>query len=83
MFEDSDAEDSERDEGCGLLSTDEIDSSDASVESDDYHCSICGNSGGKWICCDTCDRWYHLKCVRLTSADVMKDINWYCMDCKD
>ena len=30
---------------------------------DDYQCSICGNSGGNWVCCDTCDHWFHLKCV--------------------
>lgn len=79
----SDTDDGERDGVCGFSSTDEIESRDASVEVDDYQCSICGNSGGRWICCDTCDWWYQLKCVQLTSADIKEDINWHCMDCKD
>ena len=36
--------------GCGLLSADESSDADGtSVESDDYQCITCGNSGGRWI----------------------------------
>ena len=37
--------------------------------------------GGRWICCDHCDVWYHLKCVGLKSTDIT-DADWYCSNCK-
>ena len=46
----SDAESNKGDDGCGLLSADESSDVDGtSIESDDYQCIICGNSGGRWI----------------------------------
>ena len=30
-----------------------------------YQCSICGNTGGRWI---GCDLWFHLKCVGVKSV---------------
>ena len=31
----------------------------------------------KWICCDTCDRWYHFSCVGLTS----EPDDFVCVEC--
>ena len=44
------------------------------------------NSHQKSICCDHCDKYYHLKCTDLTVSSIYKsptaDDHWYCHSCK-
>ena len=63
-----------------IQSSDSESTDSTSVEIDDYQCSICGNSGGKWVCCDTCDHWFHLKCVGVSACSVV-DVDWHCSNC--
>ena len=78
-----------RGQGGGSVSVESLSSSQDSASSEDsddsdgsgYQCNICGNPGGRWICCDHCDVWYHLKCVGLKSTDIT-DADWYCSNCK-
>lgn len=34
------------------------------------------------VCCDTCDEWFHFKCVGLTAEEVGPDLNWDCGFCQ-
>ena len=34
--------------------------------------------GSKMICCDSCEEWYHLRCIKTDSIDVDK---WFCDNC--
>ena len=56
------------------------------------HCTKCNiefntNSNQKSICCDYCDKFYHLTCTELKITDFNKLANnnetWYCRTCKD
>ena len=52
-------------------------SSSSSAVSSDYKCSVCGEQGGNWIECESCEKWYHLHCVGI-QADI--DIKNSCLD---
>ncbi|CAL1577249.1 unnamed protein product [Knipowitschia caucasica] len=36
-----------------------------------------------WICCDTCDRWFHTSCITMNEKDfdVAKNKDWFCCLC--
>ena len=36
---------------------------------------------GNWICCDTCDRWYHVSCVGLVFENI-NDTDWVYSSCE-
>ncbi|OWZ10585.1 hypothetical protein PHMEG_00016548 [Phytophthora megakarya] len=44
-------------------------------------CEIC-LKGGKLLCCDGCERAYHLNCVRPALLDVPEG-DWFCSHCRD
>ena len=53
-----------------------------------YYCPPCNNKVKTVdsICCDNCEKYYHLECSGLTNAqfDIYvadKDFTWYCKDC--
>ena len=54
-------------------------------EKDDTICGICEKTysvGEFWIQCDTCNTWYHGKCVKVSEAK-SKSIKLYqCLLCK-
>ncbi|KAL4099990.1 hypothetical protein PRIC1_007787 [Phytophthora ramorum] len=45
------------------------------------YCETCVK-GGKLLCCDGCERAYHLNCVRPALLDV-PDGDWFCSCCRD
>jgi hypothetical protein len=51
-------------------------SEDESRQWDDY-CYIC-NNGGNVLCCDSCSKVAHLKCLKLRTEPTG---DWHCMDC--
>lgn len=53
-------------------------------ERDNTLCGSCGTNDGKdefWICCDSCERWYHGKCVKITPARAEHIKHYKCPDC--
>ena len=58
-----------------------------STNDEDEICPVCckNDPSHKWICCDICDTWYHIKCVNLTVKDCvrLKEVDWYCSGCVD
>ncbi|KAF1783679.1 Zinc finger, PHD-finger [Phytophthora cactorum] len=50
----------------------------------DQHLEFCGVclKGGKLLCCDGCERAYHLNCVRPALLDVPEG-DWFCSHCRD
>ncbi|ETL26973.1 hypothetical protein L916_19451 [Phytophthora nicotianae] len=50
----------------------------------DQHMEFCGIclKGGKLLCCDGCERAYHLNCVRPALLDVPEG-DWFCSHCRD
>ncbi|KAF4144480.1 PHD finger domain-containing protein [Phytophthora infestans] len=50
----------------------------------DQHLEFCGIclKGGKLLCCDGCERAYHLNCVRPALLDVPEG-DWFCSHCRD
>ena len=56
-----------------------------------YHCGVCEESVGwedRWICCDTCNIWYHIDCqgMSTTMFSILnkfsgKDIVWEYIKC--
>ncbi|CAN6222805.1 unnamed protein product, partial [Urochloa humidicola] len=57
-------------------------------EDDEEHsetlCGTCSglyNSNEFWIGCDSCERWYHGKCVRITPAKADQIKQYKCPDC--
>jgi len=47
---------------------------------DSGNCLKPSGSSIKWVCCDACERWFHLVCVGLTS--VKKKEEFKCARCK-
>ncbi|KAH8790905.1 Zn-finger protein [Hyaloscypha sp. PMI_1271] len=43
-------------------------------------CSICGDSKGDFLLCDTCDGAYHLLCAGISTTPD-EDEDWYCTNC--
>ncbi|RDX73912.1 Golgin candidate 5, partial [Mucuna pruriens] len=49
--------------------------------------SFCGSCGGNysvdefWICCDTCNRWFHGKCVKITPQMAESIDKYKCPSC--
>jgi hypothetical protein len=55
-------------------------------ERDNTLCGSCGTNDGKdefWICCDSCERWYHGKCVKITPARAEHIKHYKCPDCNN
>ncbi|KAK3138743.1 hypothetical protein QOZ80_5AG0372870 [Eleusine coracana subsp. coracana] len=55
-------------------------------ERDNTLCGSCGTNDGKdefWICCDSCERWYHGKCVKITPARAEHIKHYKCPDCSN
>ncbi|RRT74122.1 hypothetical protein BHE74_00015861 [Ensete ventricosum] len=52
---------------------------------DKHLCASCGGNESVgyyfWICCDTCEKWYHGKCVRVTPAKAEHIKNYQCPRC--
>lgn len=48
-------------------------------------CGVCGDNddGGDefWIWCDTCERWFHGKCVKITPARAEHIKHYKCPSC--
>lgn len=54
------------------------------LRSKDYHKEFCGAcfKGGKLLCCDGCERAYHLQCVQPPMTEVPKG-DWFCAHCQE
>jgi len=55
-------------------------------ERDNTLCGSCGTNDGKdefWICCDSCELWYHGKCVKITPARAEHIKHYKCPDCSN
>ncbi|WOK96137.1 PHD finger protein ALFIN-LIKE 3 [Canna indica] len=55
-------------------------------EEDDYLCAACGESSvpdNFWIFCDTCEKWFHGKCVKITPAKAEHIKNYKCPWCSN
>ncbi|XP_042381930.1 PHD finger protein ALFIN-LIKE 3-like [Zingiber officinale] len=55
-------------------------------EEDDYLCASCGESSvldNFWIFCDTCEKWFHGKCVKVTPAKAEYIKNYKCPHCSN
>lgn len=52
------------------------------VNENEDECAVCGKTG-KLLCCDSCPRAYHHRCVDppLSSKESIED-DWYCSSCK-
>ena len=53
-----------------------------------YDCPSCnvGVSDSSCICCDKCNKWYHLSCTELKTSDFKiynteKSLEWICDNC--
>ena len=46
-----------------IMESDGSSESSSSIVSSEYECGNCGEAGGKWIGCDSCDKWFHFQCV--------------------
>ena len=57
-------------------------SSNSSIVSSDYEYSVCGEPGGNWIECESCEKWYHLHCVGIQANIDIKTLVWTCPDSK-
>ena len=56
-------------------------SPDGTADSSDFHCHECGRVG-EVLCCDTCDRVYHLGCIGSVAIDADHMPNpWSCHLC--
>ncbi|XP_057542226.1 PHD finger protein ALFIN-LIKE 7-like isoform X2 [Amaranthus tricolor] len=47
-------------------------------------CGACGKKDGPgefWICCDTCDKWFHALCVGITLAEAEHILHYECPRC--
>ncbi|WVZ98257.1 hypothetical protein U9M48_043722 [Paspalum notatum var. saurae] len=63
----------------------EIDDGDEGCGTEPTICGSCGThycSNGFWICCDVCDRWFHGKCVKVTSAQADHIRRYECPECR-
>ena len=63
---------------CAAANT--VDASRASatgMDSSDYHCHECGRTGHV-VCCDSCDRVFHLECIASSVDDAERLASpWY------
>ncbi|KAG9159960.1 hypothetical protein Leryth_005705 [Lithospermum erythrorhizon] len=53
-------------------------------EEQDATCGVCGeidSSDEFWIMCDTCERWFHGQCVKITPAKAKNMKDYECADC--
>ncbi|KAI5065899.1 hypothetical protein GOP47_0018523 [Adiantum capillus-veneris] len=72
----------------GLPIAKETDNDSEDDEDDDEHSeATCGSCGKKytadefWICCDSCERWFHGKCVKVTPARAEHLKQYKCPSC--
>ena len=42
---------------------------------------VVSNNVLEWICCDSCNRWFHYICVGLDEAEDYSDVEWRCDEC--
>jgi len=45
---------------------------------------IAGKNEPRWVACDTCDAWYHVKCTDLSpslSREEVETLQWFCRNC--
>ncbi|XP_044502411.1 PHD finger protein ALFIN-LIKE 1-like isoform X1 [Mangifera indica] len=56
-------------------------------EEDEHSETLCGSCGGNynadefWIACDICERWFHGKCVKITTAKAENIEQYKCPSC--
>ena len=59
-------------------STEDKDDEDSAI------CPKCGfvypNKGDVWVCCDSCEAWYDLKCTGYARQEDIPDL-YYCFKC--
>ena len=52
-------------------------------ENGEYICGACGdnNTPRFWICCDTCEKWFHGMCVKITPQRAKRIKRYKCPIC--
>lgn len=67
-----------------IMSSD-VSSSDDTVSSGSDECIMCAvcndDDDGRWIQCDTCDKWFHVTCVNLPEDALIENLDWLCPEC--
>ena len=57
----------------------------AEDDEDSAICPKCGfvypDEGDVWVCCDSCEAWYDLKCTGYTREEEIPDF-YYCFECQ-
>ncbi|KAF9905670.1 JmjC domain-containing histone demethylation protein 1 [Lobosporangium transversale] len=51
---------------------------------DEERCRLCPerkSETGTWICCDVCETWYHVRCLKLTPEEFDIIDQYHCADC--
>lgn len=74
--EEENEEEPKKDEEEESQFSEEVESESESKQWED-NCAIC-NKGGDVICCDTCDKVFHLRCLELKE---IPEGNWSCLHC--
>ncbi|KAF8970746.1 JmjC domain-containing histone demethylation protein 1 [Entomortierella lignicola] len=53
-------------------------------EQEQEYCVLCPNSNpraGTWICCDVCETWYHVRCLKMSNDEFELIDQYHCADC--
>lgn len=47
-------------------------------------CTSCkSHARGSWICCDGCESWHHMRCVKVDEEDAEAIDKFYCPECEE
>ena len=77
-------ETSQRKKGKCDVNNKENASTEGEDDEDSGFCPKCGfvypNEGDVWVCCDSCEAWYDLKCTGYAREEDIPDL-YYCFKC--
>ncbi|KAL8522594.1 hypothetical protein ACS0TY_012657 [Phlomoides rotata] len=62
----------------------ELEDEEEEEDEEQVLCGACGDNHGMeefWICCDVCEKWFHGKCVKITSAKAQHIKHYKCPSC--
>ena len=64
--------------------SDDLGALELSSSKSDAICPTCGLSysetGGLWVCCDSCNQWYNIECTNIYIKKKIP-ISYYCQEC--
>ena len=75
---------SQQKKGMSMVNSEE-NSTKVEDDEDSAICPMCGfvypDEGDVWVCCDSCEAWYDLKCTGYTREEQIPDL-YYCFKCQ-